>query len=73
MRCGALDGHGFALFVRGLLQEDLRSGQLLQPFELGIDPGSAYWFVRPRGRPVGRQLAAFSKWLLHEVASEPLA
>jgi hypothetical protein len=29
--------------------------------------------VRPRGKPVGSNLAAFSKWLMDEVAENPLA
>ena len=73
LRRTVIDGHGFALFFRGLLEEDLLSGQLVQPFDVRIDPGSAYYFVRPRGKPVGRNLAAFSKWLMDEVAENPFA
>jgi hypothetical protein len=29
--------------------------------------------VRPRGKPVGRNLAAFAKWLMDEVAENPFA
>jgi DNA-binding transcriptional LysR family regulator len=73
LRRTVIDGHGFALFFRGLLEEDLLSGQLVQPFDVRIDPGSAYYFVRPRGKPVGPNLAAFSKWLMDEMAENPFA
>jgi DNA-binding transcriptional LysR family regulator len=73
LRRTVIDGHGISLFFRGLLEEDLRSGLLVQPFDVGIDPGSAYYFVRPRGKPVGRNLAAFAKWLMDEVAENPFA
>lgn len=73
LRRTVLDGNGFALFFRGLLQEDLHGGQLVQPFDVGVDPGSAYYFVRPRGKPIGPNLAAFSKWLMDEAAATPFA
>jgi DNA-binding transcriptional LysR family regulator len=73
LRRTVLDGNGFALFFRGLLQEDLRSGQLIQPFGVSVDPGSAYYLVRPRGKPIGPNLAAFSKWLKDEAAAAPFA
>jgi DNA-binding transcriptional LysR family regulator len=71
LRQTAIDGHGHALFFRGLVQEDLRSGLLVQPFDACIDPGSAYYLVRPRRKPVGPHLAAFSVWLLDEVSDRP--
>ena len=73
LRRTAMDGHGAALFFRGLVQEDLRSGLLVQPFDAAIDPGSAYYLVRPRGRPVGKNLAAFTRWLLDEVKRDSMA
>lgn len=69
----AIDGHGAALFFVGLIQEDLRSGQLVRPFDVEIDPGSAYYLVRPKDRPVGRKLRLFSAWLMSEVAADPYA
>lgn len=73
LRRTAIDGHGIALFFQGLVQEDLRSGQLVRPFAVSIDPGSAYYLLRPRGRPVGRNLAAFTRWLMDEVKRDPMA
>ncbi|MDM0116368.1 LysR substrate-binding domain-containing protein [Variovorax sp. J22R133] len=73
LRRAALDGHGVALFFRGLLQEDLASGQLVQMLAVKVDPGAAYYFVRPKGKPVGAKLAAFQRWLLEEVRRSPFA
>ncbi|MEJ8850198.1 LysR substrate-binding domain-containing protein [Variovorax rhizosphaerae] len=73
LRRAALDGHGVALFFRGLLQEDLASGQLVQLQEAKVNPDAAYYFVRPKGKPVGARLAAFQRWLLDEVRRAPFA
>jgi len=42
LRRAAVDGHGVALFFHGLLQEDLRSGQLMQVLDVSVDPGAAW-------------------------------
>jgi DNA-binding transcriptional LysR family regulator len=73
LRKMALDGQGIALFFTGLLHEDLRLGQLTKPIDLQIDPGSAYYLTRPKGRPMGRQLKLFWDWLLDEVTLDPYA
>jgi len=73
LRRAALDGHGVALFFRGLLQEDLASGQLVQLQDVTVDTGAAYYLVRPKGRPVGAKLAAFQRWLMDEVRRAPFA
>jgi len=41
----AAAGHGLALGHLALIGEDLRSGQLLQPFALSIPARGAYWLV----------------------------
>jgi DNA-binding transcriptional LysR family regulator len=73
LRRAVLEGHGVALFFRGLIQEDLRTGQLAQPFELYVDPGSAYYLTRPRDTPMSAKLQAFTKWILEEVSMNPYA
>jgi len=73
LRRTAVDGHGVALFFRGLLQDDLRSGQLAQLLDVTVDPGAAYYFVRPKGKPVGAKLVAFQRWLMDEVRRSPFA
>jgi len=73
LRRAAVDGHGVALFFRGLLQDDLRSGQLVQLLDVTVDPGAAYYFVRPKGKPINAKVAAFQRWLMDEVRRAPFA
>lgn len=68
-----LDGHGVGLFFSGLIKEDVRSGLLEAPFDVEVDPGSAYYLVCPKGRPVSARLRAFIDWLLTESATDPYA
>ena len=68
-----LDGHGFGLFYPELCQDDLMTGNLVQPFDLGIDSGCAYYLNRPRGTPVRAKLQTFTRWLLEEAANGPFA
>jgi DNA-binding transcriptional LysR family regulator len=72
LRQVVLDGHGFGLFFAELIQEDVRTGKLVQPFELCTDPGCAYYLLRPKGRPVSDKLETFTRWILEEVAKQPL-
>jgi DNA-binding transcriptional LysR family regulator len=73
LRRTALDGHGFALFFSCLIEEDLRSGQLLRPFKPALDTGNAYYLTQPADVAPSPQLAAFTEWLLEEVAARPRA
>jgi DNA-binding transcriptional LysR family regulator len=71
LRQVALDGHGFALFYAELSQDDLRGGQLVAPFPLGIDTGGAYYLNRPRDAPASAKLQTFTRWILEEVDRRP--
>jgi len=62
----ALDGQGIALFFADLVRDDLRLGQLRQPIDLHIDPGSAYYLTRPSRQVMSAQLATFWSWILDE-------
>ena len=69
----ALDAEGVALFFLGLSREDRLTGQLIQPFPVTVDPGSAYYFTWPKDRPMSPQLAAFREWLFDEVSLDSFA
>jgi len=73
LRQVVLDGHGFGLFYAELIHEDVRTGKLVQPFSLGIDPGCAYYLNRPSDIPVSAKLRTFTRWILEEVARSPFA
>lgn len=60
----AQEGHGVALVNSSLVRDDLASGALVRPFDLGIQTDCAYYLVIPEesmGRPT---VSAFRKWLL---------
>lgn len=71
LRQVVLDGHGFGLFYVEMSREDVRSGVLAQPFDIGIDPGCAYYLNRPKETPLRAKLQVFTQWLLDEVARHP--
>jgi DNA-binding transcriptional LysR family regulator len=73
LRRSVLDGHGVALFFQGLIKEDLEHGLLCAPFDVRVDPGSAYYLLTPKGKPVGRKVEVFRDWLLAELAVNPYA
>jgi len=73
LRQVVLDGHGFGLFYAELIHEDVRTGKLVQPFDLGIDPGCAYYLNRPRDTPISAKLHTFTQWIQEEVAKCPFA
>jgi LysR family transcriptional regulator, glycine cleavage system transcriptional activator len=57
---------GVALALRPLIDADLASGRLVQPFEAELKPRSAYYLVCPEviaGRPA---VQAFRNWLLKQ-------
>lgn len=64
----ALDGQGVALADASLVEFDLASGRLVQPFDLAIPSPAkfAYWVVLPLRRPDRPIVEAFRTWLLEE-------
>src|SRR5262249_12608655 len=61
---------GVALALRPLLDADIASGRLVQPFPIEVKPGSAYYLVCPEVIADRPAVAAFRAWLL-EKAGEP--
>jgi DNA-binding transcriptional LysR family regulator len=66
LRRAALDGHGVALFFRGLVEDDLRSGRLVQPFRLAVDTGFDYYLNYADRQELPAKAKAFRRWLLDE-------
>lgn len=63
----ALAGHGVALARSVLVEDELKAGHLLRPFELSLPAEYAYYLVCPEpaaGRP---KIVAFRDWLFSEV------
>jgi DNA-binding transcriptional LysR family regulator len=63
----AAEGQGVALARRRLAAGLIASGKLVEPFELAVAMGTAYWLVTPaRGTPITRAAKAFANWVRAE-------
>jgi LysR family glycine cleavage system transcriptional activator len=64
----ALDGNAVALVDLALVADDLKSGRLVCPFDLGIrmEPQFAYYFVYPQRSAEDARVVALRDWLLDE-------
>ncbi len=60
----ALNGQGVALGILPFVNEDIREGRLLRPFELAIDPGLAYYLIDPKSPRLKAPVRAVRDWLL---------
>jgi DNA-binding transcriptional LysR family regulator len=62
----ALDGHGVALFFSELVQEDIDSGRLMQPFPVLVHTGYDYYLNYPETLELSSKVRAFRRWILEE-------
>jgi LysR family transcriptional regulator, glycine cleavage system transcriptional activator len=65
----AAAGLGMAIVPRFLVEEELRSGQLVMPFDRSVVSRQAYWLVYPEERGRRAAIVAFRDWLLEACAS----
>lgn len=73
LRRAALDGHGVALLFRGLIQADLSSGHLVQPFATVTHTGYDYYLNYAEDAELPAKSKAFRRWLFDEIARRPFA
>jgi len=66
----ALAGRGVGLGHIALIQQELRAGRLIQPFEHVLHPGGNYYIVHRRGAEQQPKVAAFLDWLRLEAARD---
>ncbi len=64
----AAAGHGVALGIAPLVNDDLRRGRLIKPFEQTVDNAYAFWTVRRQVASPQPAVDAFCRWLHEEVA-----
>jgi LysR family glycine cleavage system transcriptional activator len=57
---------GVALALRPMVDADLASGRLVEPFRIEVNPGSAYFLVCPEIIADRPAVAAFRSWLLEK-------
>lgn len=66
----AANGAGVAIGRIPLINDELASGHLVEPFDLTLDEQYAYYFVAPEATADQPKIAAFRGWLLVEAARE---
>ncbi len=66
----AIAGHGVALGVAPLVEEDLHQGRLVKPFDHSFANAYAFWLVRRRDADTRPAIDAFCHWLRKEAAGE---
>jgi LysR family glycine cleavage system transcriptional activator len=62
----AVAGHGVALGVSPLVEEDLQRGRLVKPFDHSLPNAYAFWIVRRREADASAAVVAFCHWLRQE-------
>jgi LysR family glycine cleavage system transcriptional activator len=65
----AIDGLGVVIAQRSFVEDDLRSGRLVAPFDLQVPGDGSYFLAYPVDRPKSHGVEVFEAWLLREVAS----
>lgn len=65
----AVAGHGIALGVAPLVEDDLRRGRLIKPFEPVLANAYGFWIVRRQGDDTSPAVEAFCRWLRSEASA----
>lgn len=66
----AAAGHGVALGIAPLVEEDLRCGRLVKPFAQSLNNAYAFWIVRRAGNDKDLAVDAFCQWLRKEASGD---
>ncbi len=64
----ALNGQGVVLGILPFVEDDIREGRLVRPFDLAIDPGLAYYLIYAKQRLDKPAVRAVRDWLLAQKA-----
>ena len=62
----AIDGAGVVLGWRYLAAADLVAGRLVQPIDLNVPLGSAFYLVYPKAYTDRQKVMVFRDWLIEE-------
>ena len=63
----AADGVGVALGIRPYIDDDLRAGRLVAPFENSVKKGSRWYLIYQPSRQNDPTLKSFKSWIEQEV------
>jgi LysR family glycine cleavage system transcriptional activator len=64
----AIAGHGVALGLAPLVEEDLHRGRLIKPFDHSLANAYGFWIVRRHGDDTDAAIDAFCRWLRKEAS-----
>jgi LysR family glycine cleavage system transcriptional activator len=64
----AREGLGVALADSTLSRDELKSGQLVQPFDIQLDTHNSYYLVHQKDRPMTYGMQVFKDWVMEEMA-----
>jgi len=67
----AVDGQGVALGIKGLIDEYLEAGHLIQLFDNYQETDLSYFLVYPRGPMLRPDVKVFYGWIFEEAAVLP--
>jgi LysR family glycine cleavage system transcriptional activator len=66
----AKSGLGIAIVDALMVQDELKSGQLIQPLSMVVKSNSAYYLAYPNNAPPPQKVVAFRDWLMAELRDE---
>ena len=61
---------GVAVLAHSLAKPHLESGRLVNPFDVNLASGNAYYLVYPQGQGKDPRTAAFRDWFLSKVRDD---
>lgn len=65
----AMAGLGGALLVPEFFAQEIADGRLIQPFDIVVDDGNAYWLAFPESRRNVPKIKAFRDWIVGEIST----
>lgn len=65
----AMAGLGGALLVPEFFTQEIADGRLVQPFDIVVDDGNAYWLAFPESRRNVPKIKAFRDWIVGEIGT----
>lgn len=65
-----INGLGVSLFASWLVQDELKSGALVNPFKRNFETSFAYHLIVPKDEEPSKSVNQFCDWLLHVRASQ---
>jgi LysR family glycine cleavage system transcriptional activator len=67
----AVDGVGLAIGRTPLVDADLASGKLVQPFDVRVPSSSAYFITSPHDKAKSKKVELFRDWALGRLSDHP--